>query len=84
MHSVLKFLYSSLEGYSFVFIENIALQKIAWQLHPYETKKFTNFMDASKAVDGLKTNLSFFGYQCTESANNQYEAQWHSSHHYVL
>lgn len=56
--------------------ENIALQKIAWQLHPYENKELTNFMDASKAVDGLKTNLSFSGYQCTESANEQYEAQW--------
>lgn len=33
-------------------------------------------MDASKAVDGLKTNLSFSGYQCTESANVKYEALW--------
>lgn len=33
-------------------------------------------MDASKAVDGLKTNRSFSGGQCTQSGNNQYEAIW--------
>lgn len=56
--------------------ENIALDKSAWQLHPYESRDVAGIVDASKAVDGLKTNLSFFGYQCTASANIKYEAMW--------
>ncbi|XP_052695925.1 uncharacterized protein LOC128174403, partial [Crassostrea angulata] len=55
---------------------NVALHKSAWQLHPYETSNFRVFLSASNAVDGLKTNLSFSGGQCTESANHQYEAMW--------
>lgn len=57
-------------------LENIALDKSAWQLHPYESRDVAGIVDASKAVDGLKTNLSFFGYQCTESANYKDEAMW--------
>lgn len=57
-------------------LENIALDKSAWQLHPYEIRDVAGIVDASKAVDGLKTNLSFFGYQCTASANIKYEAMW--------
>lgn len=56
--------------------ENIALNKSAWQLHPYENSATAESADASKAVDGLKTNLSFFGQQCTVSANEKYEAEW--------
>lgn len=58
------------------FSENIALKKSAWQLHPYENLEIAESANASKAVDGLKTNLSFFGQQCTVSANKKYEAEW--------
>lgn len=56
------------------FSDNIALHKIAWQLYPYES--LSDSLNASKAVDGLKTNLSFSGKQCTLSANYKNEAQW--------
>lgn len=58
----------------FFILENIALHKSAWQLYPYENTDFRDSVNASKAVDGLKTNLSFFGQQCTGSANRRYEA----------
>lgn len=53
-------------------LENIALHKNAWQLRPYRLYMWS----ASNAVDGLKTNFSAFGGQCTISANKQYEAVW--------
>uniref|UniRef100_K1QUK5 Scavenger receptor class F member 2 n=1 Tax=Magallana gigas TaxID=29159 RepID=K1QUK5_MAGGI len=34
------------------------------------------FLNASNAVDGLKTDLSFAGRQCTQSENFVYEAEW--------
>lgn len=52
--------------------DNIALYKHAWQLHPYPYQKLMGL--ASKAVDGLKTDLSAFGQQCTLSENGKYEA----------
>lgn len=58
------------------FSDNIALRKIAWQLYPYEALELRDSLNASNAVDGLKSNLSFSGKQCTQSANYQYEAQW--------
>lgn len=58
----------------FFILENIALHKSAWQLYPYENTEVRDYVNASKAVDGLKTNLSFYGQQCTGSANNRYEA----------
>lgn len=57
-------------------LENVALHKNAWQLHPYENTYLRVFLNASNAVDGLKTNLSYFGGQCTISAYHQYEALW--------
>lgn len=57
-------------------LENIALHKNAWQLHPFGNQNFRVFLNASNAVDGLKTNLSFSGGQCTQSGNGQYEAMW--------
>ncbi|XP_065923326.1 uncharacterized protein [Magallana gigas] len=56
--------------------ENVALHKNAWQLHPYESTYYKDSLNASNAVDGLKTNLSFIGGQCTHSGNGQYEAMW--------
>eukprot|EP00105_Crassostrea_gigas_P026842 XP_011447931.1 PREDICTED: uncharacterized protein LOC105342639 [Crassostrea gigas] len=52
--------------------ENIALHKTAWQLHPYQYRNY----DASKAVDGLKTNLQVTAYQCTISEENYKTALW--------
>lgn len=49
--------------------ENIALNKFTWQLNPYENEEIADYLNSSKAVDGLKTNLSFSGYQCTISAS---------------
>lgn len=54
------------------FSENIALHKSAWQLHPYEYRNY----DASRAVDGLKTNLQATAYQCTISEDNYKTALW--------
>lgn len=57
-------------------LENIAWHKYAWQLHPYENMALGPFLNASNAVDGLKTNLSFHGFQCTISSLSQFEALW--------
>lgn len=57
-------------------LENIALHKTAWQLYPYNHKELGYSLNASKAVDGLKTNLSYLGLQCTESSNYKEEAMW--------
>lgn len=58
----------------FFILENIALQKRAWQLYPYENIDLRDYLSAYKAVDGLKTDLSVNGHQCTGSANKKYEA----------
>lgn len=65
-------------NYCFIrFLENIALDKRAWQLFPYQNPNLRDFVNASKAVDGRKADLSFSGGLCTESANERYVAQWH-------
>lgn len=58
-------------------LENFALHKSAWQLYIYENNYLRDYQNAFKAVDGLKTNLSFSGFQRTGSANHQTEAEWH-------
>lgn len=60
----------------FRILENIALHKSDWQLYPYKYTKYRDYVKASNAVDGLKTDLSFAGHQCTHSANNKKEAMW--------
>uniref|UniRef100_A0A8W8NZL0 Receptor-type tyrosine-protein phosphatase T n=1 Tax=Magallana gigas TaxID=29159 RepID=A0A8W8NZL0_MAGGI len=57
-------------------IKNIALKKSTWQLHPYADETLRYSANASKAVDGLKTDLSYTGHQCTVSANKKREAEW--------
>lgn len=57
-------------------LENVALRKNTWQLNPYEDSELSKLLDASNAVDGRKTDLSFIGGQCTQSANYKDEAIW--------
>lgn len=52
--------------------ENLALGKSAWQQYPIS---FTRY-GAGQAVDGLKTDLSLNGGQCTVSANFKQTAEW--------
>ncbi|XP_056003588.1 uncharacterized protein LOC130049694 [Ostrea edulis] len=54
--------------------ENIALHKPAWQLHQYNPGD--NIFDASKAVDGLKSDLRWDAGQCVLSEINQHIATW--------
>lgn len=55
----------------FFALENVALNKSAWQLYPY-----LNQWSAEKAVDGLKSDFSANGGQCTVSANYKPTAEW--------
>lgn len=57
----------------FPILENIALNKSAWQLYSYEGI-IGDIRSASKAIDGLKTDMSISGQQCTLSAYSKYEA----------
>lgn len=61
---------------SFFSSENIALKKSTWQLNPHPGGALRYSANASKAVDGLKTDLSYNGHQCTVSANEKLEAEW--------
>lgn len=53
-----------------IFKENIALNKPAWQKHPFY------WGEAELAVDGTKSNLSSLGGQCTLSAGRYPTAEW--------
>lgn len=50
----------------YLVLENVALSKYALQLHPYENPRYSDLLGAANVVDGLKTNLSFIGGQCTQ------------------
>lgn len=55
-------------------IENIALNKPAWQQYPYHP--FLGMFDADRAVDGYKSNLDLFGGHCTFSDYEKSTAEW--------
>lgn len=58
---------------------NIALHKPAFQQNTYTKQPGepdAGRFDARNAVDGLKSNLSALGGQCTISANNKTTAIW--------
>ena len=54
------------------FAENLALGKSTWQLHPLIDAKYS----ASRAVDGKKSNLAWYGGECTASAFFSSTTEW--------
>jgi hypothetical protein len=54
-------------------IENIAFHKQAWQSNPFNKD---DRCDASNAVDGLRSDLSYRGGQCVISMDKQEVATW--------
>ena len=55
--------------------ENLALYKPAYQQNPYQGLHFDS-MKASKAVDGLKLNMSDYGDHCILSDERKRTATW--------
>ena len=56
-------------------LDNVALHKPAHQEFPYENFE-SKYTEASNAVDGLKSNLSWQGGQCVISENYKQTATW--------
>lgn len=59
----------------FFFLENIALNKPAYQQHPFTGNNSSNGK-ATNAVDGRKLDRSAWGGQCVVSENRKYSATW--------
>lgn len=60
--------------YSFLCIENIALHKPAFQQYPFIDGEAS--YDARRAVDGLKSDLSWSGGQCVLSSGRHTAIWW--------
>ena len=58
-----------------MFTENLALKKETWQLNPYYPSSLFVWT-SDKAVDGLKSDLTAVGRQCTISGNYKTRAEW--------
>lgn len=63
-----------LEYLMHIFAVNVALDKPAYMQYQY--KPGDNRYDASNAVDGQKSNLSFNGGQCSSSVASKQTATW--------
>lgn len=70
----------------FVFKVNVALNKPAYQQYPYDADD--DRYRAANAVDGQKSDLSWWGGQCAVSVDNKKTATWwvnltsiHNIHH---
>lgn len=79
-HDILTKVFIFFFKFRYVFIvisyylkENIALGKPTWQEHPWSDP---NYYSGDNAVDGLYTDRSLTGRQCSMSANDQYTATW--------
>ena len=59
---------------SFFSPENLALNKPAYQQHPYSGPIPSHLTEASNAVDGLSKNFSVWGGQCVYSDDGQQTA----------
>lgn len=58
----------------FVLKENLALKKPTWQKYPWPDK--TRDFGSENAVDGLYTDCSQVGGQCTINDDGKYLATW--------
>lgn len=65
------FVFKYLSYFSYLFSANIALNKTT-----YMSSTFSNFTSSNNAVDGQKTDLSYFGGQCAISKNEYKTAEW--------
>lgn len=61
---------------AFILTVNVALNKPAYQEYPLLLGNDTYIYDANNAVDGRKTNMSWYGGQCAVSALYKRTATW--------